>query len=131
MNLQFPNARLFIHDLISNEHLSGPAAIVQASYEFGLIPVNSSGDLECKHHGNGHCACFATAKEILTRHLADKASIARVTPEIIDEIWAGIERQAEQYQKSLGNGEASTSEPCNRIAPMLFDLMLQEVRRYS
>ena len=131
MNLQFPNARLFIHDLISNEHLSGPDAIVQASYEFGLIPVNSSGNLNCEHRGDGHCACFIAAKDILSKHLAGKPSSARVTPEIINVIWSSIERQGEQYQKSLDNKEASTTERCNRIAPMLFDLILQEVRRYS
>jgi hypothetical protein len=130
MSLQFPNARLFIHDLISIERLSGPAAMVQAAYEFGLVPIGSSSGLACNNRGNGHCACFATAKDILTRHLTGQASSGQLAPVKIDEIWSSIERQADGYQKS-SPGERSSSELCNRMAPTLFDLLLQEVRRYS
>ncbi len=72
MNFHFPNARLFVRDLIATEQLSGPEAMVQAAYEFGLVPINSRHELHYKHREQSHCPCFAAAKTILETHLAPK-----------------------------------------------------------
>jgi len=132
MNFQFPNARLFVRDLIATEQLSGPEAMVQAAYEFGLVPVNSKYELHYKHRDNTQCPCFATAKTILETHLAPKIETGSIQIEKVADIWSGVKRQAELYQKlSPETGNMTDEELCARMAPALFDLILQEVRRYS
>lgn len=65
--LQFPNARLLIHNLIAFERLSGAEAIARGACEYGVICIESLDDpsLDCAIK---NCDCCAAAQCILRQY---------------------------------------------------------------
>ncbi len=131
--LQFPNARLFLHQMMASEHLSGAEAIARGAYEFGLVrPGSMKEDVESLPAGR--CNCPVVAKAILTKHFEQIRPNSMAVN--IDEIWSQIERHVKDYHSELpkeSNGLAkdNSGEQCNRFAPTLFDLILQHIQRYG
>lgn len=130
--LQFPNARLFLHQMIASEHLSGAEAIARGAYEFGLVKPGSMKD-DVESLPLGRCNCLTVAKTILTKHFEQIRPINLQMN--IDEVSSQIERDVNSYHFDLpcngvakGNGNPSH---CNKFAPALFDLILQHIQRYS
>jgi len=126
MYLQFPNARLFIHDLISKDQLSGPEAILQASFEFGLVPLGTLIEVSHDDAEAVHCPCFATAKAILQKYFAEQKATADIATS-----WSSIERQAHRFEQALSENGHYKPSCCKKMAAPLFDLLLQEIRRHS
>lgn len=133
MILKFPNARLFIHDLLSAGGLSGCQAIARSACEFGLVDAEAAADIQSEP-GAGGCACAETAKKVLTKYFERKSKEALADVNV-DQIWSLIERDVEAHRQS-SKTPGTNSDLCGRLhscaqdAPALFDLMLQQIRRY-
>lgn len=124
--LEFPNARLLIHNALA-DGCSGSGALVRGAYEYNLVPPGSCQDV-AKLMDNGSCHCLPAAKTILHRHF-ESPSCTGSKPVDFDALWDNVELQLANYQKSTKNVKGHHN--CERFAPILFDLVLQEIRRYS
>jgi hypothetical protein len=134
VSLKFPNARLYVHELLSSERLSGAQAIVRGSCRFGLISEDCIADLLQSRSGR-ECQCLATAKDVVSKHFAQRF---KQSAPVVDweEVWRAIEKHFNNHlpiteKKSTADcckdGSVST---CNKHAPALLDMMLQQIMRY-
>jgi hypothetical protein len=134
MSLHFPNARLLIQDLITSRKLSGSHALAKAAHEYGLIPFDAVPEfnrLDCRCD----CQCMTAACQILDKHFQrrnERTDMPRIS---LDQVRSAFERDSQIYKKKSGRfekecKEAKGNSECAKLAPALFDLMLQQVRRY-
>ena len=134
MVLKFPNARLLLFDLIANAGLSGSEAIVRNACDLGVIKPECAAKLPpaiCEG-----CQCFSMARTVFMEHFHCKVNCddkaATVNPE---DLWQVIERDFHKIKNSPATSECSkknqTVAQCCSHAAILFDLMLQQIRRYS
>jgi hypothetical protein len=136
MPLRFPNARLYIQELIKKDGLTGAEAIASAAYEFGLV---SKGSLPSMLEGpsENHCSCIKAVKNVLKKFHDEKSQITRLSAEAAD-IWSHIERDAQAHASAtrshtgcrLGVPADLNWHNCTSFAPVLFDLLLQQISRY-
>lgn len=133
MSLQFPNARLLIHNLLAVEHLSGAEAIARGAREYGLTSCDPSDaeDTDMKK-AITDCDCCEAAHCVLRKYFRSKATDGQIT----EAAWKSMMRQLAKYRGSHQQVEAKENEPdcqgtCAKLAPVIFDLLLQEVRRYA
>lgn len=131
MTLHFPNARLFIHDLTARQKLSGVRALAKGAHEYGLIPFEAIADID-RLEGNASCQCFAAAREILHRHFKAKSKGQGAQSVSIEDVCSSFERDFKAYEKRLSEDRCQANDQpiCARLAPALFDLLLQQVRRF-
>lgn len=129
MILKFPNARLYMHDLLSQQRVSGAEAIARSACEFGLIDADSMDNLIAAHAQAGVCRCLPMAKVVLENHLLRNATAARAVDS--EAVWAAIEKDARKYENMSTSKDSNQSHACVRFAPALFDLMLQHIGRYA
>ena len=131
MPLQFPNARLFVHELLSDRHMTGAEAIVSSAYEFGLLPAGILKEVEFSSTRD-QCDCCGAALAVFKKHveLLDHGSIYDSAK--VESAWNSIISRVKKYTASETAAPASQNCPaaCSKLAPVLFDLLLQEVRRY-
>ena len=133
MSLQFPNARLFIHDLLTRGG-SPVRALSEGAHEFGLIPfdaVEEINRLDCR----AGCQCMAAAHKILNKHFANKNHRSGMPKIDVKQVCQAFEREAKAFHQKSGNSEQCGQEiageiDCKKRAPAIFDLLLQQVRRY-
>ena len=135
MTLQFPHARLLIHNLLADEHLSGAEAIARVALEFGVIPCYEADGAENSELKKAiiDCDCCEAAHCILRQYFKSQGSRAEAH---VDSAWTSIMHSLQRYKNCAyksGNGgtELSCQQACSNLAPVVFDLLLQEVRRYS
>jgi hypothetical protein len=130
MSLRFPNARLYLHELLTLEGLSGAQAIARAACDFGLIPSDSS--LELPNLESEECTCLRAFKKVLERCLEEKARQQARSPVDVNEAWLDIEKLAKTHIESTSCAVLSTAEKpgCIRLVPIVFDLLLQQIGRY-
>lgn len=134
MPLKFPNARLFIHDLLAKHELSGPEAIVKAASEFKIIDAGSVEEIKVVDDGS-RCQCMAAARNVVDKHFRDNTRNPDLPEVNVNEVWSAIEREAEAYKQtsSLNPKKCDSgikSHDCASFAPAIFDLVLQQIRRY-
>ena len=128
MQLAFPNARLYIHSLLSAEGLSGPEAIVEGARHYGIIGAANS--KECLSASNAMpCQCMDTGKRIMQKHFDIRyGSISEsVTAGVI---WASVEKECNKYIEQI-QYTIEKLHSCRKFAPVLFDVLLQHVHRYG
>lgn len=155
--LKFPNARLHIHNLLRNEKVSGAEAIALIAIEYGLVDTEFIHRIEDTQITNGNCSCLQSAKKILSNYFEQRKaeSLADVN---VSQVWSSFQGEIQAYLRSQqrssvpgngnGNGisslnssEAQTSlsevstnievgHDCTKFAPAVFDLLLQQIRRY-
>lgn len=135
MSLRFPNARLFMHNLLADGSLSGADAIALTACEFGLVdrPSVQSAKVAIKDR---ECACMEAARQVLMQYFENRPKSSDVNAE---QIWKSLEEEASKYQKRMENNTdlspkktccGAGSHDCSKFAPALFDLLLQQIRRY-
>jgi hypothetical protein len=132
-NLQFPNARLFLHRTMVTERVTSAEAMARGAYEFGLLQPGSI-DSEIQSLAADRCNCMAAGKAVLSKYF-DESRHGRSAALNSEELWSQIERDAELYSKAAHKSETGksvvpNSEGCNKFAPTLFDLILQQIQRY-
>jgi hypothetical protein len=130
MAMQYPNARLFIHSLLSDHRVSGSEAIVQCAYEYGLVPAGSIKPLV--ESDKLPCQCMAALKNVLIKYLDAKQPQSPIYD--LEEIWTAVERDVEAYRERstpLRQRDHPAHFPeCKKLAPALFDILLQQIHRY-
>lgn len=157
MSLRFPNARLLVQYLVANKRLPVDEAIKAAASQLRLI--NEAADLNNTPlvHA-GICKCRAATKEVLEKYVARRAA-TRGLPISASRIWDALNRDLQAYElahkrpttkdkgRDNGNGHDNhkqhdsgkqhdsekeyDSHDCASFAPVMLDLLLQQVRRYD
>lgn len=134
--LQFPNARLLIHNLLADEHLTGAEAIARGAREYGVLSKEDSDspdDADLKKAIES-CDCCEAAHCVLRQYFKLKVEEA---PDAIDGAWKSLITRLYKYRVKLAKEmiiepkDPNCYNTCAGLAPIIFDLMLQEVRRYS
>lgn len=132
--LQFPNARLFIHNLLADERVSGAEAIARCAYEYGVIDPSCLEDAELES-AIRKCDCCKTAHCILRQYFKSKAD--QYGQDAGESAWQSVVTRLSKYKttttQNLANNESTSDceQNCSNLAPVIFDLLLQEVRRNS
>lgn len=133
MSLKFPNARLFMHNLLANGELSGAQAIALSACEFGLLEYKDVQELIAPiKKASTHCSCMETAKGVLVTYFKERNKNTSGTD--TDNAWSALETAATRYELGsrmhVGHASHNCHHECSKFAPALFDLMLQQIHRY-
>ena len=115
MQLKFPNARLYIHTLLSAERLTGAQAIIRGACHYGLVDAADSLEILPPSEA-ATCPCMEAVKNVIRKHFE-----ARSSKVLVEKVWQAIEQEALELHKL---------HDCQKFAPVLFDLLLQQVNRY-
>ncbi len=132
--LQFPNARLFIHNLLAFEHISGAEAIARGAQEFGVISEEGLSNSELISAVKD-CDCCAAAHCILLDYFKNRG--AGDDGEAVENSWNTVLKRLYRYRVNATSSAADVKDNpncrkmCSNLAPVIFDLLLQEVRRNS
>lgn len=131
-SLQFPNARLFIHNLLANDQVTGAEAIARGAHEFGVISKESLLNPELMSAVQ-NCDCCAAAHCVLAEYF--KAQGNGTEPKVLDNAWNAVLKRLSKYRSKPPVADLrenpDCSQMCSNLAPVIFDLLLQEVRRNS
>lgn len=128
-SLRFPNARLYIHDLLLANGNTGAEAIIEGAREFGIVEQLEGLDDECPISID--CDCCRAVYRVLRQFLKVRG---RGNGDL-DAAWKALLNRLNKYR--LRSAQDSKQAPpqceshCSNLAPILFDLLLQEVHRYS
>lgn len=132
--LQFPNARLFIHNLLAFDHVTGAEAIARGAKEFGVISQESFSSPELTKAVQD-CDCCETAHCILVDYFRTHTN--GDNRESVENSWNTVLKRLSKYRSKIDasqselKGSPDCSTMCSSLAPVIFDLLLQEVRRNS
>ena len=131
MPLRYPNARLFLNDLLFRERLSGAQALAAGACCFELVPAQAVSEILLAPVDE-ECRCLDTAAEIVEKHLAQRQSASSAAPVDHKVVFAEIEKQVRSSAVSSARGCTNVlAGACHHHAPALFDIMLQQLMRYS
>ncbi len=134
MSLKFPNARLYVQDLLSHGGLSGPVAIARSAYEFGLISDKDRIEVESMLISGELCFCLLAAHCVLSSYFKNRIGRPGVPEANLSEVWKALLEEFEFYKEKLNLKRdcqcTLTVSDCAKLAPALFDLMLQQISRY-
>ncbi len=133
MSLRYPIPRLLILDLLSNQKYSVSEAIAKSACQYGLIAPEHVCDLLVE--ANGQCTCMPTAKNVLFKHFECKDRQTGVPPVNVNDVWSEVERLVDAYQGCNSSaarecGNQAQQHNCARLAPAVFDYLLQQLSRY-
>ena len=131
-SLRFPNARLFVHGQLSCGRAAAEA-IAHSACEFGLLTDHDLNSV-LPAESAAPCACMATVRNILSKYCELRRNRSDAPELDGNEMWAILQEDALAFdQQSLQDLDAEKKEKrheCNKFAPVLFDLMLQELLRH-
>ncbi len=133
-SLQFPNARLYIHNLLAFDHVTGAEAITRGAREFGVITQESLSDPELIAAVQ-NCDCCAAAHCILVDFFRARCDVE--DQEAVENSWNTVLKRLNKHRsqftlsESDQKGSPNCKAMCSNLAPVIFDLLLQEVRRNS
>lgn len=133
--LKFPNVRIHLQDLVLREKQLPSHAMAKSAVHFGLIPEESL-EKVISVKPTELCLCMATAANIIEEYF--KGVPQRNGYPLVDfeQVLSEIFRDAKTHLKEVTvstdhQGEiALRSHDCYKFAPILFDLMLQQLLRY-
>ena len=135
MSLKFPNARLFVHQLLAGDRLSGAQAIAEGACQFGLISPDCVPDV-LQQPIDLQCQCLATAKNVVRKHFEQQGEQAAMPKVDHIEVWSAIEKHIDKQPQVAKLQSAPTGDrqllanACHNHAPAILDLMLQQLMRY-
>jgi len=127
MQLKFPNARLYVYSLLSAEGLSAAEAIATAATHFGLIDGSDYSNY-LPSSSPVPCACMETAEKII-RKVLEVPGHSTLQPLLVEQVWLAVTQEFSRYE-SKGT-QSAKHHNCTKFAPVLFDLLLQQIRRYT
>ncbi len=134
-DLKFPNVRLQLHDLIAKDKHSPPYAMAHLAVLSGLIPEHALKAIVAVEPLD-MCLCMASAEQIIEEYLRNLPAKTNFPSIKASHIGCSLAKAAETHIKSttsdnfLSAGMNLPSHDCHRFAPILFDLMLQQLMRY-
>lgn len=134
--LGIPNARLFIHNLVAEKKLSGADAIVHGAIECGLLQPEDLSHIESQmgaEISTQFCGCMTNARSIVSNFFERRVNSERA--DALEGCWKTILHRCENYipssSKSNSDAKPERCSLCAHHAPVVFDYMLQEIRRYG
>ena len=133
--LQFPNARLYIHNLLADKNLSGAEAIAKGACEYGLISIDELERTDSElHNAIVECDCCETAHFVLKTYFDHKTG--DYPPGAPESSWKTLLTRLSKHNSLATSTKERTKsfacdKKCTNLAPVIFDLLLQEVHRYS
>ena len=141
MPLRFPHTRLFMHNLLADGQVSGSEAIALTACEFGLLDHSAVREVSVEASQQTNCPCMDTARQVLENYFCERAKQSSAPNIDASSVWSAVEADASNYElqtarKSCRNTCDECVEPekarhdCSKFAPVLFDLLLQQIRRY-
>ena len=132
--LQFPNVRLHLYNQLLESGAGCVAVMFRSAYELGLVPDGSLDD--CVQPANcGMCGSLWAARQIIER-LFDGQRTRSDLQQLVDTVWSSVKNDVETYKletKLLHDRQPGLLPPateCSRMAPVVFDILLQHLRRY-
>ena len=125
MLLKFPVARLFLHDLLQREQMSGAQAIAAAACRYDLVAPEAVAEILQKPNKQC-CECFLSAALIVAEFFKNHSSLADQ-----DASTKGPAQQAHHQLLSHWQEEIGERPHCTSHAPALFDVILQVLTRYK
>lgn len=131
--LKFPNARLFVHNQLRCGRAAAEA-IAHSACEFGLLNPDAYVDV-LPAPSASPCPCLATAKNIVHKYCEYRKN--RTDGFALDEVelWDVLKEDAQAFnnKETSSHSVVKTSageHHCSKFAPILFDLLLQELIRH-
>ncbi len=134
-DLKFPNVRLHLRDLIAKDNHSPSYAMAQSAVLYGLIPERALKEIAAVKPFD-MCLCMASAGEIIAEYMKTLPQKGDFPSFSYDHVLSSLTRAAKSHLKSktahnsLSAGMNLPNHDCCRFAPILFDLMLQQLLRY-
>ncbi|MCC6979069.1 MAG: hypothetical protein IT343_12160 [Candidatus Melainabacteria bacterium] len=127
--LQFPNARLYIYNLLADKSMTGAEAIARGAHEFGVLDRDVNILSEIKD-----CDCCSAAHCVLRSYFQSKKG--EFDDSTVDKVWDSLLVRLSLYRARDERVEGPAPLPncenaCSNLAPIIFDLILQEIRRYE
>ncbi len=131
--LKFPNARLFVHNQLRCGR-AAPEAMARSACEFGLLSPDAFMDV-LPAPSASPCPCLATAKNIVDKYCEYRKN--RTDGSNLDgvEMWDVLKEDAQAFTDKETAEHSVMKTPtgqhhCSKFAPILFDLLLQELIRH-
>ncbi len=121
--LQFPNARLYIHNLLAFDHVTGAEAIARGAREFGVISEESLSNPELISAVN-NCDRCAAAYCVLLDHFKTLGDSAGV--QVVENAWNTVLKRLGKYRVNASlaapdlEGDPDCRQICSNLAPVIF-----------
>lgn len=136
MSLRFPTARLHMHNLLA-DNISGADAIALAAMDFGLVNTNFVSHFQTEQRSTTPCCCSHAARSVLDEYFALRTASSNA-PVDVNQVWVTLVGEATKYLRNdstnPNNGPnpspLGTEHDCTKLAPVMFDLMLQQIGQY-
>jgi hypothetical protein len=120
--------------LLAFEHITGAEAIVRCAREFGVISEEGLNNPELVS-AIRECDCCAAAHSVLLEYFKTHGDSDDL--ESIENAWKTILKRLNRFRVGPVPSESEMKDTpdcrqmCSNLAPVIFDLLLQEVRRNS
>lgn len=121
-----------MYNLIANGNISVAEAIALSAYEFGLLDEVSAQVLRKAMVPCSNCTCMDAARKVLQTYFDRRSHAVSGSVVNTEEIWKGVESDAKRYASNESKNQSADDccHDCAKFAPALFDLLLQQIRRY-
>lgn len=136
MQLKFPHARLLVYNCLVRDGVGCVQAIVKTSKELGLIATARLTTLKLPIE-TSDCGSLFAAKHVLEQSLIERGyCLTNGDKALADRLWANIELDVNDYktQTSLVHirvpGTVSSTIECSHMAPIVMDVLLQQLTPY-
>lgn len=132
MTLRYPTARLMIYNRLVGCKESCASSLVNCAREFGLMEhYNPAHTIEGDETG---CGAMNAARAILQGNFqTQKKDVS--TGHSFDSVWRSFEDELAACKDRFKLNYTTISPPevaeCSKLAPMVFDLLLQHLRRQA
>ena len=133
--LQFPNARLHLYSQLMESKAGCIKTMFNCAYDFGLVPSDSL-DQCAQPDESSMCGSMWAARKIIEGYF-DGHKNGSSPAELIEKVWSSLQQAVESYKSKsqlLHNrtaGALPDVSECSRMAPVVFDLLLQHLRSHS
>jgi hypothetical protein len=133
--LQFPTARLEVYDRLVKGGQCCVRALIGAARDYGIIQGDSleheklPADLSC-------CGSQYAARKILELAMQQRGFNRDGTAHLSDEIWDSMVEAIEQFKRNTqlvherDAGDIPAAIECSKMAPVVFDILLQKLTPY-
>lgn len=132
MELRFPKARLLAYSELSRG-ANCFSVLVQSVIDSGLISEDLSAKLSEEHGSGNGCSCLNAARKIIDAYMCERHD-AKDAGTFADASFNRINADVERWQKTASLSERNcndgTASLCRDKAPVVLDLLLQEIIRH-
>lgn len=109
-----------MHNLLA-DNFSGADAIAITAMEYGLVDTRFVSQFKAEEDSLRAC-CLQAARQVLNEYFEPRKTCS-ISSIDIDQLWFSMISDARRYLLDVDHD-------CSKFAPVIFDLMLQQIRRY-